>query len=158
MLAQGGGRSHQARAVAATGCTPHMSWSPCVRARISSVCPRHAHGYAMVPPWCCQCFSLVLPPLNHLPPSPLKEQYESFSLFMEETSICLRRHNGILNKYKKFQLSLHLHHISLVHVWCPSGAHAVRARCLSGSPAVRIWPARGMRLALPWSPHLTFGV
>ena len=141
------------RAVAVTGCILHMSWSPCVHARVPSMCPRHAQGRAMVAPWCGQGFPLVLPPLSHL--SPLKEQYGSFSLFLEETSICLRRHNGIINKYKlKFQkfLNLHLHHLSLVHVRCPYGVHVVhvwlarnaRSRCASDPLAVRVWLARDL--------------
>ena len=110
-------------------------------------------GTAKAIPWCplgTIKASLGAPsfesPTSPLPP--LKEQYEPLSLFMEETSICLRRHNGIVNNYKlKFQksLSLHLHHLSQVRTRCPSGAHAVhvwracgaclaRPQCASGSP------------------------
>ena len=122
------------------------------------VCLRHAQGRAMVPPWCGQGFSWWLPSLSHIPP--LKEQYMPFSLFLEETSTYLRRHNGIINNYKlKFQksLSLHLHHLIQVRAQCPSGAHAVhvwltrgaclaRPRCVSGSPTVPVWLTRGARL------------
>ena len=47
-------------AFTAMRCTPHMSWSPCVYAHMSSVCPRHAQGRAIVPPWCGQSFPLML--------------------------------------------------------------------------------------------------
>ena len=123
-----------------------MSWSPCVCARVASC----VLGTPKAVSWCPLgaikaflggSFLWVTYPR-------LKEQYESLSLFMEETSICLRRHNGIINNYKlKFQKSfnLHLHHLSQVRTRCPSGAHAVhvwracgaclaRPQCASGSP------------------------
>ena len=43
-------------------------------------------GAVKARPWCSS-------PLRH--PPPFKEQYEPFSKFLEETSICLRRHNEI---------------------------------------------------------------
>ena len=104
----------------------------------------------------------MLLPLSHLPL--LKEQYKLFSLFLDETSICLRRHNGIINNYiLKFQksFSLHLHHLSQVRAPCLFGAHAVhvwlarnarvvriwlaRLRCASGPLAMCVWLARGVR-------------
>ena len=93
----------------------------------------------------------MLPHLSHLPP--LKEQYEPFSLFLEETSICLRRLNGIINNYiLKFQksLSLHLHHLSQVRAQCLSGAHTVHVWLAHGARAVRIWLACGTRAVLVW--------
>lgn len=48
-------------AVAATECIPHISWSPCVHARVPSVCHRHTQGCAMVSPWCGQSPALVPP-------------------------------------------------------------------------------------------------
>ena len=112
-------------------------------------------GHGMVPPWCSQGFSWWLPSLSHLllPPLLLKEQYGSFSLFLKETSICLRRHNGIINNYKlKFQksLSLHLHHLSQVRARCPFGAHAVHVWLSHSARAMCVWPALGARLARPW--------
>ena len=94
------------------------------------------------------------------PPPLLKEQYEPFSLFLEETSICLRKHNGIIIliiNYNSKSLNLHLHHLSQVRARSPSGAHAVHvwlarcarlacSLCASGLPMC----ARGARLARPW--------
>ena len=137
-------------------------------------------GTPKVVPWCLlgAVKAFLGAPSFESPPPPLppfKEQCGSFSLFLEETSICLRRHNGIINNYKlKFQksISLHLHHLSQVRAQCPSGAHAVhvwrardarlarprcvsgspvvRAQCVSGSPVVRVRPARGVHLARQW--------
>ena len=151
------------RVVVVTGCTPHMSWSPCVHARVLSVCPRHAQGRAMVPPWCGQGFPWCSLLWVTFPP-PIREQYEPFSLFMEETSICMRKHNGIINKYKlKFQksLSLHLHHLSLVRaqymsssptvrVWLAHNARLAHSQCVSGPLAVHVWLAHRASLARPW--------
>ena len=156
-----GGRLHQAPCRCRHGVhTTHVVEPMCACARVVLVCFRHAQGHAMVPPWCSQGFSWWLPSLSHLllPPLLLKEQYGSFSLFLKETSIYLRRHNGIINNYKlTFQksLSFHLHHLSqvcardahLVRTRCMSSSPAMCARCASGPPAVRVWLARGVRLA-----------
>ena len=112
----------------------------------------------MVPHWCGQGFPWWSFLWVTYSPSPLKEQYKPFSLFFEETSICLMRYNGIINNYKlKFQksLSLHLHHLSQVHARCLSGAHAVPIwcvcdACLAHSQcvcAMLVWPPHGARLA-----------
>ena len=75
----------------------------------------------------------------------------------------MRKHNGIINKYKlKFQksLSLHLHHLSLVRaqymssspavrVWLAHNARLARSQCASGSLTMRVWPTRGARLTRP---------
>ena len=76
----------------------------------------------------------------------------------------------------KFQVSLHLHHLSQVRTRCSFGAHAVhvwlalsalavriwvarvRARCVSGPLAMRVWLAHGARLACPRPPHMAPGV
>ena len=57
----------------------------------------------------------------------------------------------------KFQVSLHLHHLSEVRARCPSGAHAVRVWPARGAHmarpcarAVRVWLAGDARLARPW--------
>ena len=60
------------RAVAATGCTPHMSWGPCVYARVASC----VLGTPKVVPWCpfgAVKASLGAPSFESPIPSPLKE-------------------------------------------------------------------------------------
>ena len=143
------------------GCTPHMSWSPCVRARVASVCPRHAQGRAMVPPWCGQGFPWcsLLWVTYPLPLPPLKEQYGSFSLFLEETLICLRRHNEIINNYKlKFQVpqlssAPPKSGAHAMPIWCAHSACLARPLCVlctSGPLAVRVWLAHGARAMRVW--------
>ena len=50
----------------------------------------------------------------------------------------------------KFQVSLHLHHLSQVRARCPSGAHTVHVCLVLSVRAVRVWPARSAHLARPW--------
>ena len=56
--------------ILAMGCTPHMSWSPCVHASMLFVCYSHAQGHVLVST------------LSHLP-SLLKEQFKLFWTFLE---------------------------------------------------------------------------
>ena len=171
MPARGGDRPHHASCRCGHEVhTTHVVEPMCVcSSRI--MCLRHAQGCAMVPPWCGQCFSWWLPHLSHLPPTPslLKEQYGSFSLFLEETSICLRRHNGIINNYKlKFQVpqpssappksGAHAmpiwctHDACLTRPQCTRGARLARSRCASGSPVVRARCTSGLPAASSHSP------
>ena len=128
------------------------------------VCVLESHpcvlGTLKVMPWCllgAVKASLGAPSFESPTPPTLKEQHKPFSLFLEETSICLRRHNGIINNYiLKFQkfLSLHLHHLNQVraqrlsgahamHVWLAHSARLACSRCVSGSPVVRVRCAFG---------------
>ena len=173
--ARGGGRPYQAPCRCGHGVHTTHVVEPMCACLSRVVCLRHIQGCAMVPPWCGQGFSWWLPPLSHLPP--LKEHYGSFSLFLKETSICLRRHNGIIILiYKlKFQVPqpssappksgaramlIWCTHgaclarpqcargARLAHSRCVSGSPVVRSRCASGSPMVRVWLAYGVRAVL----------
>ena len=133
--ARGGGRLQQALCRCGHGVHTTHVVEPMCACSSCVVCLKHAQGRAMVPPWCDQGFPWWLPPLSHLPP--LKEQYELFSLFLNETSICLRRHNGITNNYK-----LKLQVLQPSSALPKSGA---RARSPFGVHAMHVWLARSAR-------------
>ena len=132
-----------------------MSWSPCVLARVLSVCPRHAQGHAMVPPWCDQDFPLV--PLWVTYP-PLKSNTDRFHCFWRRHQYAWGDIMEYLNKYKlnsKIALSPHLHQL---HSLYKSGARSVHVWLSRGARTVRIWLARGACLTRTWPPHLALGV
>ena len=45
------------RVIAAIGCTPHMSWSPCVRVHVSSMCPSTSKAVSWCPLGAINAFS-----------------------------------------------------------------------------------------------------
>ena len=57
----------------------------------------------------------------------------------------------------KFQVSLHLHHLSQVRARCPAGAHTVHVWLVLSVRAVRVWPSRYacwlVRGARVWLAH-----
>ena len=84
VLARGGARPHHGPCCCSHGLHATHVVEP-MRA-CSIAMPGCLLGAVKARPWCSS-------PLRH-PPPPLKEQYGPFSKFLEETSICLRRHNG----------------------------------------------------------------
>ena len=153
--AQGGGRLHPTPCRCGHGVHTTHVVEPMCTCSSHIVCLRHSQGHAMVPPWCGQGFFWWLPSLSRLPP--LKEQYKPFSLFLKETSICLRKHNGNNNfNYKlKFQVpqpssAPPKSGALAMPIWYAHGACLARPQCASGPLTVRILLARGARAVCVW--------
>ena len=92
VLARGGARPHHAPCCCSHGLHATHVVEPMRACSIAmhvlstpKTLPGCLLGAVKARPWCSS-------PLRH--PPPLKEQYGPFSKFLEETSICLRRHNG----------------------------------------------------------------
>ena len=137
------GAHHTCRGAHVCVCSSHV--------HVSYAHPRPCHGAPLVQ-------SRLRPSFESPTPRSLKEQYGRFSLFLEKTSICLRRHNGIINNYiLKFQKSFNLHlqpksGARVMPIWCAHGACLARSRCQSDSPAVRVQYVSGSPAAFSLSP------